>query len=305
MTSHGGETVLGTSLAAAFVASTSTLVCVVDGTGRIALANPALQRFTGRSADELVGQYFWEVYVVPEHVLLAQDALARAMATGVAFPQEGDWLAAGGQRRRVAMHNDVLRDAEGRAWAVACLGLDVTEQRRREEQLRRRAQMDLLTGLGNRSALFDALNRHLDPHDGQGCGVLFCDLDDFKVVNDRHGHAVGDHLLVQVARRLQELAGPGDLVARFGGDEFVLLCARADDDRLHGLADLVGECVGRPVEGPAGDLVVGVSVGIATGAPGEAADVVIARADEAMYGVKTQHRRRHPRPEGAGGGPPR
>jgi cyclic di-GMP phosphodiesterase Gmr len=299
MTSQDEWTVVESSLAAAFVASTSTLVCVVDGDGRIVLANPALQRFTGRPAEELVGQHFWEVYVVPEHVLLAQDAIARAMATGVAFPQEGDWLAAGGQRRRVAMHNDVLRDALGRPWAVACLGLDVTEQRRWEEQLRRRAQMDLLTGLGNRSALFDALNRHLDPQDGEGCGVLFCDLDDFKVVNDRHGHAVGDHLLVQVARRLQELAGPGDLVARFGGDEFVLLCDRADEGRLRTLAELVGDRVRRPVDGPAGDLVVGVSVGIATGSPGEAADVVIARADDAMYGVKTQHRRRHLRADGA------
>ena len=296
MTSQDEWTVVATSLAAAFVASTSALVCVVDGDGRIALANPALERFTGLSAEELLGRCFWDVYVVPEHALLAQDAHARSMATGVAFPQEGDWLAAGGQRRRVSMHIDVLLDALGRPWAVACLGIDVTEQRRGEEQLRRRAQMDLLTGLGNRSALFDALNRHLDPQGGEGCGVLFCDLDDFKVVNDRHGHAVGDHLLVQVARRLQELADPGDMVARFGGDEFVLLCGRADEDRLRGLAELVGERVRRPVDGPAGDLLVGVSVGIATGAPGEAADVVIARADEAMYGVKTQHRRRHLRP---------
>jgi diguanylate cyclase (GGDEF)-like protein/PAS domain S-box-containing protein len=268
---------------------------VVDRDGRIVLANPAVQRFTGRSAAALTGRPFWEVYVVPEHVVLARDAIDRAVATGVAYPQEAEWLAAGGVRRRVAMQNDVLFDADGQPWAVACVGLDVTERRRREDQLQRRAQTDLLTGLGNRSALFDALARHLDPACGSGCGVLFCDLDDFKVVNDRHGHAVGDAVLIQVASRLQELAGPGDMVARFGGDEFVLLCAAGEPDRLHALAAQVVRRLREPVPGPAGDLVVGVSVGIATAGPGEAADELIARADEAMYGAKTQHRRRWPR----------
>jgi cyclic di-GMP phosphodiesterase Gmr len=278
---------------------TGALVCVVDGDGRIVFANPALQRFTGRCAEELLGERFWEVWVVPEHVLLAQDAIARAMATGVAHPQEGDWLAAGGVRRRITMQNDVLLDAAGRPWAIASVGLDVTERRRREEQLQQRAHTDLLTGLGNRSALFEAMARHLDPASGSGCGVLFCDLDDFKVVNDRHGHAVGDQVLTQVALRLRALAGPDDLVARFGGDEFVLLCPAADRGRLRALARQVLERVGEPVPGPAEDLVVGVSVGIATAEPGEVADVLIARADEAMYGAKTQQRRRRLRPGGA------
>jgi len=96
----------------AFVHASDTLLCIVDGDGRILLTNPALQRFTGRDEDELEGQPFWDVYVAPEHVLLAQDAVARAMATGVAHPQEGDWLTWDGERRRVSMRNTVLRDDE-------------------------------------------------------------------------------------------------------------------------------------------------------------------------------------------------
>ncbi|GAB3362840.1 diguanylate cyclase domain-containing protein [Modestobacter lapidis] len=284
-----------TGLESDFLQATSALVCVVDRDGRIVLANPALQRFTGRPAEELHGQHFCDVYVVAEHVELAKDAVARAMATGVAHPQEGDWLAAGGVRRRVAMQNDVLFDDLGRPWAVACVGLDVTERRGQEERLHRRAHTDLLTGLANRSALFEALTRHLDPASGGGCGVLFCDLDDFKVVNDRHGHAVGDHVLTQVAARLRELVAPDDLVARFGGDEFVLLRPAGNPAGLRALADQVVQRIGEPVPGPAGELAVGVSVGIATAGPGEAADVLIARADEAMYGAKTQQRRRRPR----------
>jgi diguanylate cyclase (GGDEF)-like protein/PAS domain S-box-containing protein len=283
-------------LSEALVAATTALICVVDGDGRILLASPSLQRFTGRSADELRGQHFWEVYVVPEHVALAQDALARSMETGRAYPQEGDWLGAGGLRRRVAMQNDVLVDDVGVPHAVVCIGFDVTAEREREAQLHQRARTDLLTGVANRSALFEVLSGHLAPGTGRGCGVLFCDLDQFKLVNDEHGHSAGDQLLIEVAARLQALAGGTDTVARFGGDEFVLVSPADDPGRLADLADVVLQQVSRPFTGPAGELSVGVSVGVAIGRPGEAPDELIARADRAMYGAKSGHTRRRPRP---------
>jgi diguanylate cyclase (GGDEF)-like protein/PAS domain S-box-containing protein len=288
-------TVATGELSAAFLRSTRALVCIVDGQGRIVLANPALESFTGIPAAQLVGQLFYDVYVVPEHRLLAQDAVARAMDTGVAHPQEGDWLAAGGKRRRIAMQNDVLLDDEGRPWAVACVGFDVTTAREREAQLHRRTRTDLLTGMANRSALFEELRAHLDPETGTGCGVLFCDLDQFKVVNDRFGHAAGDALLMDVATRLCAVAGADDMVARIGGDEFVLVCRDGDQDRLAALAAQVREQVGRPFAGPAGELSVGVSVGIAIGQPGEAPDQLVIRADRAMYGAKSRHTRQTPR----------
>jgi diguanylate cyclase (GGDEF)-like protein/PAS domain S-box-containing protein len=277
----------------AFVESTDALVCIIDGTGRILLANRALQRFTGRTADELHGQWFWDVYVAPEHVVLAQDAVERAMATGTAHPQEGDWLTGDGERRRVAMRNTVLTDDEGLPYALACVGLDVTDDRRREERLHQRAQTDLLTGIANRGALFDALHRRLEQ--GPGCALLFCDLDQFKEVNDQYGHAVGDLILAEVAARLVAVAGPDDLVARFGGDEFVILCPTPDEVSLAEIAQRVVAEVGRPFVGPEGPLTLGVSVGIAVGQAGESADELIGRADRAMYGAKTNQRRRVPR----------
>jgi PAS domain S-box-containing protein len=235
-----------------FADASDTLLCIIDGDGRLLFSNPALQRFTGRTEEELAGQYFWDVFVVPEHIALSQDAVARAMATGIAHPQEGDWLTGAGERRRVAMRNTVLLDDGGRPYAIGCIGLDVTDDRRREEQLHQRAQTDLLTGIANRGALFDALRARLE--DGPGCALLFCDLDRFKAVNDEHGHAVGDALLTELARRMSDLAGPGDLVARFGGDEFVILCPAGGEADLQALAER-GHGRGRAVRRSAGPAV--------------------------------------------------
>jgi diguanylate cyclase (GGDEF)-like protein/PAS domain S-box-containing protein len=252
------------SLSEAFVAATGALLAVIAADGRILLANPAVQRFTGRSAEELLGRFFWEVWVLPEHVDLAKDAIARAIATGTAHPQEADWLTGDGGRRRVAMHNDVLRDCSGRPYAVATLGIDVTDQRQREARLHERAETDRLTGIPHRGALFDSLRRHLDPVDGAGCTVLFCDLDRFKLVNDDHGHGVGDRLLSEVAARLAELVGPGELVARFGGDEFVLLCSDLSSPRdAVVLCERIQAAVREPIVCGDADLVVTLSIGIA------------------------------------------
>jgi diguanylate cyclase (GGDEF)-like protein/PAS domain S-box-containing protein len=289
--SAGGR--LDEDLLRAFVEATEALVCIMDGDGRILLANRALQEFTGRAADELHGRWFWDVFVAPEHVVLAQDAIERAMASGTAYPQEGDWLTGDGERRRVAMRNTVLTDDDGLPYGIACVGLDVTDDRRREELLHQRAQTDLLTGIANRGALFEALHRLLD--EGPGCALLFCDLDQFKGINDEHGHAVGDRVLASVAARLAGVTGPGDLVARLGGDEFVIVCPNQDEVALAALARRVATEIGRPFPGPEGPLTLGVSIGIAIGQPGESPDELIGRADRAMYGVKTHQRRRLPR----------
>ncbi|WP_409332087.1 diguanylate cyclase domain-containing protein [Trujillonella humicola] len=275
--------------------STEALLCVVDGEGRLLLVNPALQRFTGRPPAQLLGRRFTDVYVVPEHVELALDAVARAMDTGVAHPQEGDWLTGSGERRRVAMRNTVLTDAAGRPYAVACVGVDVTADRQREARLTRRADTDPLTGVANRGVLFDVLRARQAA--GEPCGLLFCDLDGFKAVNDEHGHAVGDRVLTEAAGRLAGLVDVGQLVARFGGDEFVVVWPAATAADLAGLAQRVAARLALPFAGPDGTLHLGVSIGTAVGQPGESADELVARADRAMYGAKTHRRRRSARDE--------
>ncbi|TQN40953.1 cyclic di-GMP phosphodiesterase Gmr [Blastococcus colisei] len=287
-------------LAHALVEATESLICVVDGDGRILLANAALERFTGRAAADLVDRCLWDVLVIPEEVDLARAAVADAMAGVRRIPKEVDWLAAGGARRRVALHNSVLADETGRPYATAFVGSDVTEQREREALSDLRASTDPLTGVGNRRVVFEVLQEHLGAARGGGCGLLFCDVDQFKQVNDQHGHAAGDQVLIELARRLGDLAGPDDVVARLGGDEFVLLSPGADQASLAALAGRLGEGMRAPVQTSAGALDLRVSVGSALGRPGEDADELMARADRAMYGSKTLRRRNRPRhPQGA------
>ena len=283
-------------LALALVEAVEALVCVIDGEGRLLLTNPALQRFAGQDAGALLGQRFWDVWVAPEDVALAAQAVRLAIESGRAHPQEGDWLTGDGERRRVTVRSTVLRDEHGVPYAIACVGMDVSDDRAREARLRQQTRTDLLTGVASRGALFDTLKANLGVEDGEGVGLLFCDLDQFKTVNDEHGHGVGDRVLAEAAGRLAEVAGADHLVARLGGDEFVILCPHGDAERLRLLATDVVAHVGRPFDGPDGPLVVGVSVGVAVGRPGEPADDVIARADRAMYGAKSHQRRRRPRP---------
>ena len=289
---------MDSGLLRAMAEATEALLVVVDRDGRILLANPALERFTGRTARELLGHRFTDVYVVPEHVALARDAVARAIATGQAHPQEGDWLTGTGERRRISMRNTVLTDAAGRPQAIACVAVDVSDDPQRHARLLHRAETDLLTGIANRAVLFEVLRAHQEG--GAGCGLLFCDLDDFKDVNDVHGHPVGDVVLAEVAERLVAAVRPEHLVARFGGDEFVVLCPAASAADLEALAGEVADRVTSPFVTPAGVLRLGVSIGAAVGRDGETADELIARADRAMYGVKTHRRRRSMREEPPG-----
>ncbi|MCW2695992.1 MAG: Diguanylate cyclase with sensor [Modestobacter sp.] len=282
-------------LSLALVGATDSLICVVDGAGRILLVNPALERFTGRPATDLRERVLWDVLVVPEERALARVAVADAVVGGSLIPAEVEWLAAGDVRRRVALHTSVLADGDGRPYATAFVGADVTEQREREALSHRQASTDPLTGVYNRRVVFAGLQQHLDAEKGDGCGLLFCDVDQFKSVNDRHGHAAGDQLLVELAARLQRLSGPDDIVARLGGDEFVLLTPGTDPAALQGLARRITRGMREPVQTSVGPVSVGVSVGSATGRTGDDPDELMARADRDMYGSKTRRRRTRPR----------
>lgn len=163
--------------------------------------------------------------------------------------------------------------------------LDVTAERAREADLVRRADTDPLTTIANRAAAWSRLEE-LDAREA-GYGVLFCDIERFKSVNDRSGHHAGDHMLVEVAERLLAAIGPDDLVARWGGDEFLVVTESVDDDDLARLAGRIADRMERtPVTLADGtDVPVTLTIGECAHRPGDgrSIDDVLALADEAMY----------------------
>lgn len=162
--------------------------------------------------------------------------------------------------------------------------------RRRDAELAELAHHDPLTGLHNRRYLDDHLASLADA-DGD-VALIFLDLDDFKLVNDRHGHETGDAVLTAVGRRLAACARATDVVARLGGDEFVIVLGETSADAAQGVADRALEALGEPVVVAETIIAVTASAGVVAGPARDAARELLDEADAAMYRAKRAGRGR-------------
>jgi diguanylate cyclase (GGDEF)-like protein/PAS domain S-box-containing protein len=271
-------------------------MALIDLGGRVALANESLARMTGRDRDGLRGRAFASL-VTPSDAGDVAEAIASLFRdVPLTYDRELRLERPGGAEVWARVSLALVRQADGvPSYCVAHMH-DVTVQKSLENALSHQALHDLLTGLPNRALLHDRLDQalaRLARHPGV-VALLFIDIDQFKLVNDGLGHAAGDALLVAAAERLTLATRLGDAVARFGGDEFVVICdeLRSESDAMV-VATRVQEAFRGPFTWDGADFAITLSVGIATAtAGGVDAQSLVRDANVAMYRAKEEGRNR-------------
>ncbi len=270
-------------------------LCMIDRQGRLILANDKFHRIFRLPLEApLTGASARSVF----RTLVKSRAIDEANFVPLSY-------AVFGKKSHGADITTPIETLDGRAIEITIHKMkddgtvlviqDVTERRNAQREINRMARFDPVTELPNRRCFEEELAQALHPErrPAGGLTVMFLDLDDFKQVNDSLGHRTGDKLLIEIARRLSAIIGPSDLVARWGGDEFVILHHHPPGESgTHGLARRIIEEINRAVIIDGSEVVVGASIGSAS-APedGLSPDALLSNADIALYAAKADGRR--------------
>ena len=271
--------------------------------------NKAFEHYLGLSREQLIGKTVYDIappdlatrYDAADHELLANPGVQT---------YEASVVYADGTRHSVIFHKATFSGVDGQVAGQIGVLLDITERKVAEDKIKYLAFYDHLTGLPNRRLFNDRLQQAMaaSKRNGQYGALMFLDLDNFKPLNDRHGHAVGDLLLAETANRLKASVREMDTVARFGGDEFVVMLAELgkSPDAAAKQARLIGEKIRAALSEPyqltakseeKGDTTIvhrcTVSIGAALFLDHESnRGDILKRADTAMYQAKTDGRNR-------------
>jgi diguanylate cyclase (GGDEF)-like protein/PAS domain S-box-containing protein len=264
--------------------------------GQLFRVNRAMVQILGRSTDELLRVGVRDLTHPDDHAAAA-EVLGRLLADEVPSCQlELRYIHHDGHPVWVALSTSIVRDVNGNPLYFVLQLEDITERKASGEALAHQAIHDPLTGLPNRMLFVDRLGRDLSRAGGMHprVAVLFLDLDRFKVVNDSLGHSAGDRLLVAVADRLSSAMRQDDVVARFGGDEFVVMCQNVTSIEAAELtAERLASVIAKPFALVEGEVFVTASIGIAlSDGQNETPETLLRNADAAMYRAKENGRDR-------------
>lgn len=260
-------------------------VFVVDKEGQIVFTNSACERLLGYTQEELIGTWMIDL-VHPDDRARTVESVERIMRGSSHINFENRYLHKDGRTVHI-MWSARWSEADQVRIGVA---RDVTALKPAEERLRYMAYHDALTGLPNRLLLQDRFEmaRRRVRRDGKRIALLYLDLNNFKQVNDNHGHKAGDRLLRAVVRRLVECVRESDTVARVGGDEFtVLLNGIRGPDAIDPVIEKIRAAMAKPFEFDTHNIPVSASIGTAVYPDnGNDLDELLHHADTGMYAMK-------------------
>lgn len=270
-------------------------ISIVGVDGHMVEVNEALAAMAGYEREELVGKHSFLLVSEHDRERAATVVSGLLEADGPHATMEYRMHVKGGVERWVRSDTSIVHDDEGAVLYRVTLTTDITEKRRFEEHLVHEASHDHLTGIPNRALLRELLEQaaaRTQRHDGT-MAVMFVDLDHFKAVNDGMGHAAGDEVLVEAARRITVALRVGDVVARYGGDEFVVVCedAGSEDDALE-IADRLRTSLTQPFVVEGGEARIGASIGIVLSDGTDDIDRLLDHADQGLYRAKRDGRGR-------------
>ncbi len=260
----------------------------VDGStlGTFLRVNPAFCSIVGYPAETLTTMTPAEVTHPDDRVQDEQQAADLIDGRLPLYRREKRYLHRDGATVWVAVTATIARSANGAPLCAVAQIEDISQRRLQLEQLHHQARHDSLTNLPNRTLIFERLRESISTAEltGRPGALLFLDLDDFKLVNDQHGHRVGDQVLAMLGSRIRAAVSDADLVGRLGGDELVVIADDVDRPGAHQLAERVSRAVSAPITNKGVAVVVTASVGI-TPIPvvGGEPSQILQDADQAMY----------------------
>jgi len=278
------------------------VITISDPSGRPTYISPSIEKVRGWSVAEAMALTM-EQHLKPEgcsYVIAALQQTQDAINQGLPLPtfrveleqshKNGSWI-------WTDVTSSCIVDETGHYVGTLLVYRDISERKRLEGQLLKRASIDDLTGLLNRRELLERLERLLQGRQrrrrGELLALLFLDLDLFKQINDKLGHAAGDSVLRSVAERVRERLGAEDLAGRMGGDEIVVVLQGLTDlGAAVAIAETIMKAIEQPIQAGEFQITIGASLGVTLARPDESLDTLMARADGAMYQAKHSGRRR-------------
>lgn len=275
-----------------FLEGANDLIFSVTPDGRFLYANRAWQQVLGYDHSALAGMSLGDVIDADMRVKCMAE-IEKATKGEKLDPLEGRLVARNGEAVDVegTITCSFLDDEAGSVWVIC---RDITARKKAQDQLYFMAHHDLLTGLPNRLFFADRLRQAqaLAKREKHKCGILYLDLDRFKIINDTLGHAVGDILLQEVGRRLRNCVREVDTVARIGGDEFsIVLVNLGEATDAEQVASKILKALAKPVQAEEHELYITTSIGISIYPKhDDNPEALLKKADSAMYQAKAQGR---------------